>query len=153
MQLILFSSSIHLLASISISKRKGILWNKDLRAENVLAEEWGAGSVTNLVAHVKGCFASRPKGRRPDPAPMLDKQISCRQAKLATGWNRGESWKACFSICTTNQKRWQKSKRTSAHADLWMLFLDPLTSFLCLSLFFPKLKIIVLNISRLSFLY
>lgn len=153
MQLILFSSSIHLLASISISKRKGILWNKDLRAENVLAEEWGAGSVTNLVAHVKGCFASRPKGRRPDPAPVLDKQISCRQAKLATGWNRGESWKACFSICTTNQKRWQKSKRTSAHADLWMLFLDPLTSFLCLSLFFPKLKIIILNISRLSFLY
>lgn len=43
------------------------------------------GSVTNLAAHVKGCFASRPKGRRPDPAPVLDKQISCRQAKLATG--------------------------------------------------------------------
>lgn len=49
------------------------------------AKEWGVGSVTILVAHVKGCFASRPKGRRPDPAPMLDKQISCRQSKLATG--------------------------------------------------------------------
>lgn len=135
MQLILLSSSIHLLASFSVSKRKGILWNKDLRAENVRAKE-GGGRECDKPSSPCERFASRPKGRRPDPAPVLDKQISCRQAKLATGWNRGESWKACFSICTTNQKHWQKSKRTSAHADLWMLFLEPLTSLLCLSLFF-----------------
>lgn len=130
MQLILCSSSIHLLSGCLVSKRKGILWNKDLR-----------GSVTNLAALVRGCFASRPKRRRPDPAPVLDKQISCRQAKLATGWIHGESWKACFSICTTNQKCWQKSKRTSAHADLWMLSLAPLTSLLSLSLFFLNWKL------------